>query len=201
MINKILSDIKKYENAIANKHLNLIYIFGLLTVIYYYFIAPKTIGHDNRYMIFIIIFPTLVGMVTLGLYRKQFLKKSISINKGFALRMLVVSFYLIQGLIFSYITIGLVAKIGWDYYNYIVTRNNYEETLTCPIIKIWSGKRPSIYFSFNNSTEILKVQYSKIKMYKGIDVNKLCLKIKATKGVWNYYSVNNWNIEDQTNCH
>jgi hypothetical protein len=200
MINKILSDIKN-ENILANKHSKLIYIFGLLTVIYYYFIAPKTIGNDNRYMIFIIIVPTLVGMLTLGLYRNQFLKNRISINKGFAIRTFVVSFYLIQGLIFSYITFGLIAKIGWDYYNYIETRKNHEETLTCPIIKIWTGKRPSIYFSFNNSTENIKVQYSKIKMYEGIDVNKLCLKIKATKGVWNYYSLNNWKIQDQTNCH
>lgn len=200
MIYKILPDIKN-ENVIAHKHFNLIYFFGLLTVIYYYFFAPETIGHDNRYIIFIVIVPTLVGIITLGLYRKQFLKYRILNNKGFALRTFVVSFYLIQGVIFSYITFGLVAKIGWDYFNNMATRNNHEETLTCPIIKIWTGRRPSIYFSFNNSTENIKVQHSMIKMYEGIDINMLCLKIKATKGVWNYYSVNNWNIEDQTNCH
>lgn len=185
------------EKKLQKKHLRLIYFFGILTVAYYYFIEPKTIGYDKRYLIFIFIIPTLVGMIVLGIYRRRFLLDRFSANKGFVLWIFMTLFYSLQGVIFSYISFGQVAKIGWDYCNYKATTQNSREILTCPITRIWTGKQPSIDFKFNNRSESLKLNYSSIKEYKDRNVNELKLNIRATKGIWNYYTVDGWNIEQQ----
>ncbi len=185
------------EKGLEKKHLRLIYFFGILAAAYYYFIEPKTIGHDKRYLIFIFILPTLIGMIALGIYRRQFLINRFSTNKGFILWAFMIFFYLLQGVIFSYISFGQVGKIGWDYCNYKVTQQNSEECLKCPITRLWTGRRPSIDFKFAKRHESFRVSYQSIKQYKDINVNELKLNIKATKGLWNYYTVSEWNIEQK----
>lgn len=184
------------EKRLEKKHIWLIYLFGIIAAAYYFFIEPTTIGHDRRYLIYIFLLPTIFGMIVLGIYRREFLVNRFSQNKGFILWTFMLVFYLGQGFIFSYISFGQAAKMGWDYVNYRATQENQEETLICPVADFRTGKRQDyIDFKFNGKYESLKVSYSTFRDYQGKNPNDYFLRINATKGLWSYYTVNGWTIE------
>ena len=185
------------EKKAGKVHYRIVIGLMILFVAYRFFIEPTTIGHDGRYAIYIFWIPTLVGMLVLGIYRREFLINRFLTNKGFVLRTFLICFYLIQGVLFSFLSFGQVAKISWDYVNHEVTKRNYEETLRCPITRFWIGTRASstVDFNFNGRSERLKVRYSTIKKYEEENEADYYLKIIVTKGLWNYYTVKEWHIE------
>lgn len=195
------SDKKKYilkEKKLEKKHYRIIIGLMIFGVVYHYFIEPTTIGHDNRYLIYIFLLPTIIGIIVFGIYRRQFLINQFSTKKGFILWTFMIFYYLTQGIIFSYLSFGQVAKISWDYFNYETIKQNSEEVLNCQITKFWSGRRNSgIYFKFKNRNENFRVRYSTIKEFENKNVNNYYLRIKATKGLWNYYKVNDWEIKQK----
>ena len=183
------------EKKLEKIHYRIIIGLAIFGSIYYYFIEPKTIGHDNRYTIFIFALPTIFGMLILGFYRRQFLINRFTINKGLILWTFMTFFYLTQGIIFSYLCFGQVAKITWDILNNETIKQNKKEVFECKITRFWLRKRPRIDFKFNDRHESIEVNYSTIKEYKNKVVDDYILKISATKGLWNYYKINEWNIE------
>lgn len=186
---------EKDDKKLDKRHYRIIIGLMVFAVAYHYFIEPKTIGYDIRYSVFIFWMPITVGIIVLGIYRTQFLINSFKTNKGFFLSFFMVSFYLLQGLIFSYLSFGQVAKISWDYYNYRATQKELEETLYCQITKFWTDRKPSIYFEFDDRTENIRVSYSEVKNYEDEDENDYLLKLKAKKGIWGYYTVKEWYVE------
>lgn len=104
-------------------------------------------------------------------------------------------YYLTQGIVFSYLSFGQIAKVSWDYFNNQTLKQNTEEIINCRITRFWTGKNPSIDFMFNNRNESIKLNYSTLKKYENKNVNDYNLKIIVTKGLWNYYNLNEWNIE------
>jgi hypothetical protein len=188
--NKFIQDEKNLEK----KHYRIIIGLMVTYVVYTIFIEPKTIGHDERYLIYIFLLPTIGGAILLGTYRRQFLINRFSTYKGFILRSFMILFYLAQGVLFSYLSFGQIAKISWDYCNYTVTKNNNQETFYCDIRRFRTGKRSRIDFKFNGRHESFRVSYSDIKAFKDENFTNYELKINATKGIWNYYTVNEWII-------
>ena len=173
-------------------------LIGLMIVAAaYYLIGPKKIGHDTRYSIYIFWVPTITGMLALGIYRRNFLINRFAANKGFFLRAFMIFFYLMQGLLFSYLSFGQLAKIGWDVSHYITVQENIAETFNCPITRFWLGHRPGVEFTFNGQHEMIRVKYSTLKDYKDKNAKDYFLKIKGTRGLWNYYTVNVWSIEEK----
>ena len=106
-------------------------------------------------------------------------------------------FYLTQGAIFSYLSFGQLAKISWDIINNKTAKQNSEEIFDCKITRFWTGKRPSIDFKFNNRHERISVNYSTIKEYENKNEEDYKIKIRATKGLWSYYKLNEWNVEQK----
>lgn len=175
-------------------------IFGFA---YYWFVEPKTIGHDIRYAIYIFWLPTIIGMLTLGIYRRQFLINRFATNKGFVLGTFMVFFYLLQGLIFSYISFGQIAKMSWDYANFQVAKENTTEKVECEVTKFWTRantnkfQSDAVFFEFKNRSESLKVSYESIKQYKDKNPENYLVDIDARRGIWNYYLVDNWTIKEK----
>lgn len=128
----------KEEKKLEKKHYRIIVALMILDVVYYYFIQPKTIGHDIRYSIYIFWLPTLLGMLILALYRRKFLIDRFLNNKGVALWAFMFFFYLLQGLVFSYLSFGQIAKISWDFINYQTAIQNSREVLECDITRFWT---------------------------------------------------------------
>ena len=185
------------EKKLEKLHYRIIVVLAILSVIYYSFIEPKTIGHDSRYTIFIFALPTVIGILILGIYRRQFLINRFTTNRGIVLWSFMTFFYLAQGILFSYLSFGQVAKISWDYFNNKAVEQNSVEIFDCKIARFWTGKRPSIDFKFNDRHESINVNYSTIKEYENKNEENFTLKIRATKGLWNYYKLNEWNVEQK----
>lgn len=102
---------------------------------------------------------------------------------------------MIQGFFFSFLSFGQVANISWNYYNNEITKQNPKEIINCQIIKFWKSKRRTkIFFKFNDKTEKILINRSTIREFENKNVNKYYLKIYVTKGLWNYYKVNDWDI-------
>jgi hypothetical protein len=50
----------------------------IIGVINYCFFDPILIGHDNRYKIYVFLLPTVIGMLSLTFYRKDFLLRKLA---------------------------------------------------------------------------------------------------------------------------
>ena len=185
------------EKKLEKVHYRILIGLMVFSVLYYYIIEPKTIGHDSRYTILIFALPTVIGMLILGIYRRQFLINKFTTNRGIVLWSFMTFFYFTQGVLFSYLSFGQVAKISWDYFNNKAVEQNIVEIFDCKITRFWTGKRPSIDFNFNNRHESIRVNYSTIKEYKDTNPDDYYLKITLRKGLWNYYFVENWNINNK----
>lgn len=175
-------------------------IIGLLVfaAVYYYFIQPKTIGHDARYEIFIVWVPVISGMIVLAFYRRQFLLKQFAAGKDIVYRIIMVLFYVVQGALFSYFSIGQVAEVGWDIVNYKVANASETITIECPVSSFETGKKSnSVGFIFNNKYDHIYASYSQIAGYLDKGPNNYVVNIKAQKGIWNYYLVKSWSIREK----
>jgi hypothetical protein len=184
------------EKKLEKKHYGIIIGLIIFTVVYHYFIEPKTIGEDIRYSIYIFWIPTIIGMLTLGIYRRQFLLNRFATNKGFVLWSFMTFLYLLQGFLFSFISFGQIAKMSWDYANFKKAKQNVSETLHCEVIEVWTTKQSNyLSFTFDNRRETFNVSNQFIKDYQVKKNKNYKLEINARKGIWNYYLVDNWEIE------
>lgn len=187
------------EKKLEKRHYSIIIGLMISYATYYFFFEPNLIGHDSRYTIYIFLLPTLLGLLTLAVYRRKFLIIKFSTNKGFTLRTFMTVFYLIQGLLFSYLSFGQVAKISWDILNNRTSKQNIEEVFDCKITRFWTGRRSNnIDFLFNNRHNKFDVQYKTIKDYLNTNPDDYYLKITARKGLWNYYLVEHWDIKTKS---
>ena len=184
------------EKRLENIHYRIIIGLIIFYIAYHAFIEPKTIGHDIKYAIYIFWLPTIFGMLILAFYRRQFLiNRWITCNKVIE-RIFIVFFYSFQGFLFSYLSFGQFAKMSWDSCNYFAFQKSSEETIVCPITRFWTGKQPCIDFRFKGNHESIRVKYSSIKEF--VDKEELhLLKLQVTEGIWNYYKVNEWRVEEK----
>lgn len=175
----------------ADKLLLFLLAFG---AIYYYFIAPKTLGHDVRYSIYIFGLPTLIGLVSIGIYARLFLIREFSTHKEIGSRIFMAFMYLLQGIFFSYFSFGQAAKMGFDFLNDNVASKNKIETVECVVDNFSYGKNPSIEFHFNGHYERLEVAYSFIAPHKNENPNHYSVRLILKKGLWNYYRIQSWSL-------
>lgn len=184
------------EKMLEKVHYRVLIGLMLFGVVYYLYWEPTTIGHDSRYTFYIFLLPTLLGLLTLAVYRRKLLINKFSMNKSFKLWTLMTIFYLIQGLLISYLSFGQIAKISWDILNTRTAKKNIEEVFDCKITRFWTGKSSNnIDFIFKDRNNNFNVHYNNIKEYLETNPDDYYLKITARKGLWNYYLVESWEIK------
>jgi hypothetical protein len=185
------------EKKLEKRHYNI--VIGLLIsfVTYNFFFDPNLIGHDSRYTIYVFLLPTILGLLILAVYRRNFLINIFTTNKGFKLWTFMTIFYLLQGIVFSYLSLGQVAKISWDILNNKTAKQNVEEVFDCQVTRFWNGKNSSIDFLFNEKHNKFDVQNKIIKDYINKNPDDYYLTITARKGLWNYYLVERWDIKNK----
>ncbi|QEC79961.1 hypothetical protein [Mucilaginibacter ginsenosidivorax] len=177
-----------------NLHYRIVTALMIVFVLYDIFIKPKTIGHDCRYSLFVLALPTLTGVIVLGIYRRAFLLDAYRGGKGFLSKLFVVGFYLVQGLLFSYLSFGFVADVAWDYLNKQKAANNPTEKIYCKVTQFWTGKKPKVYFEFENNIEALDIGYSNPYRYDKVKPSDYKIEITLSKGLWGYYIVKSWDV-------
>ena len=184
------------ERKAEKLHYRLLIGLMALNVLHYLFLEPKLVGHDKRYITYISILPTLVGIVALVIYRYKFLLSKYKGSKGVILKTFVICFYFIQGILFSYLSLGFIAKVSWNYLNQREAENNLTESMIFKVDKILTGRKPKVEFSFQNRFESIPVSYQSIKEFKSKNFKALELRVRVQKGLWNYYVVKDWHISD-----
>ena len=185
------------EKMLEKRHYNIVIGLMISFVTYSFFFEPNLIGHDSRYTIYVFLLPTLLGLLILAIYRRQFLISKFTTNKGFTIWAFMMLFYLVQGIIFSYLSFGQVAKISWDILNNKTAKQNTEEVFDCQVTRFWNGKSSSIDFLFNDSHNKFDVQNKTIKEYIDKNPDDYYLSITARKGLWNYYLLEHWDIKNK----
>lgn len=113
------------EKMLEKVHYRVLIGLILFGVVYYLYWEPTTIEHDSRYTFYIFLLPTLLGLLTLAVYRRKFLINKLAMNKSFKLWTFMIIFYLIQGLLISYLSFGQIAKISWDILNTRTAKKKY----------------------------------------------------------------------------
>ena len=103
--------------------------------------------------------------------------------------MYVIGFYLLQGILVSYLSFGQIASVIWNYINKIEAEKNPTEIINCKVTGFYTRKNPSISFDFRNQTESFNVSSETNR--KNYERNPKDYKIEmiVRKGIWNYYIV------------
>jgi len=190
---------KRVENKLAKKHYRIVIGLLIFGCIYYYFIQPKTIGHDINYNIYIFWIPTLTGLIALSIYRRQFLINEFNIQQKIALKGFKLLIYLLEGIVVSYLIFGQIANISWNTINQNVAKDNPVETINCELTKFFTGRKSNngMYFKFHDRSEKIKTDYQTIKYYLDKNPNNYKLEIKVQKGIWNHYLLKDWTIKQK----
>lgn len=180
-------------------NLNYIILVGLvvLSVVYRSYFQIETIGSDYRYFLIIFLIPTVLGILILGIIKKEFLKTILKDSKGLFSKGFMTFLYIVQGFLFSYLSVGLLANVIWDNLNKKTADLNSIEIIDCRIEKINSGSSrtsPNIYFLFYGKSESISIDHETYGKYYDSKHTDLNLQIIVRKGIWNYYVLDEWKI-------
>jgi len=187
------------EKKLEKVHYKIVIGLMIVFILYYKFIHPKTIGYNFHYTLYIVVLPIIIGILALGYYRRGFLLDKINISKRAFFKIFAGGFYLLQGILFSILSFGLVAIASWDYINKSTADRNPSEIIKCKITKFYSGgarSGPAIEFKYQNRNEKLSINYKTLKKYKDSSPEKYELQISIKRGLWNYCIVNDWTIKN-----
>ncbi|WP_123947547.1 hypothetical protein [Flavobacterium reichenbachii] len=165
-------------------------------IVNYMFFEDITIGYDIRYIIYIFCLPLIVGIVFFGIYRKEFLiRMYLSVNETYA-KIYVIGFYLIQGIIVSYLSFGQITSVIWNCINKKEAEKNKIEIVSYNVTDFYTRKNPHVTFKFKNRTEILKVSSETNRKNQDRNPKDYQIEITTQKGIWNYYIVKHWELKN-----
>lgn len=180
----------------------LLVIIAAIGVVHEIFLKPETLGHDIRYTYYIFGLPMFVGFIFISLYNLHLIKDILRINVQISIkeqfkRVFASLVLIILGLALSFFCFSLPLDIVFQQLNRKAAKKNPMEMIHCSINQINRGKKlgASIDFKFQNKSETFKISRKYYESYKNIDLSKSYLEIKASKGLWSYYIVKNWEIK------
>jgi glucan phosphoethanolaminetransferase (alkaline phosphatase superfamily) len=186
---------KKKDKVHSRIFIGLLILFITFRVLF----DINDIGHDVRYEKYIFGLPTLTGVVALGIYRLNFLKIKIASLKNVWGKTLAILFFLLQGIIISYLSFGQAAHITWSLANRIEAANKQPKTMAFTVERFWTRKSPQIDFKFHNNFETIRVSYKSTSRFENQNPKNYILSLKVRKGIWNYYIVDSWAIKRKGN--
>ncbi|MGG9964023.1 hypothetical protein [Ferruginibacter sp. SUN106] len=177
-------------------------ISGLVVInlLCYYFFEPKIIGHNIKYVLYFLGLPLAAGILFLAYIFRSYLLKEYKECRLLSDKILVPCFFLLMGLFFSYLTFGLAGDLTWVYLNKKAAEKNQTQTITCNVNKFTDNgyKRggAKIFFTFQNRSENFTINNSMYKEYKDVIAKNYQLKITGRKGIWNYFIVDSYELEE-----
>lgn len=183
-------------------HYYLLVILAVLGLVHETFLKPETLGHDIRYTYYIFGLPMVVGFAFISFYNLSTVKKILRINVQITIkeqfaRIFSLVVLIVVGLALSYFCFALPVDIVFQQLNRREAKKNPTEMIHCSISQFNRGKKfgASIDFKFQNKFESFKISRKYYDSHKDIDLSKSYLEIIASKGLWSYYIVKNWEIK------
>ena len=184
----------KTEKELEKKHYRIIVALIVGGLVYRYFLMPKTIGGDWQYLVYVFCLPTFVGMLALGYYRRRFLINRFATNRGIVLWSFMTLFYLVQGVMFSYLSAGQAAGIVWDVCNQQVAAQSPVETVECDVTRFMSIRGSFVDIRFQDQHERLYTTYRHIKPYLNKPPQDFKVRLHVQRGIWMHYVIKDWGI-------
>ncbi len=136
------TDKKLYPWAIASL---------ILTVLQYLF-SLKLIGVGFQYRLWVTWIPLGLGLVTLAYTRRRYLLPRTADEKGLGSKFMLWAFMLLQGLLFSYASFGLLARTAADLLNRAQIKDGPTSFEQHPLHEAYvSGSRGRHRLSFNRA--------------------------------------------------
>jgi hypothetical protein len=169
----------------------------ILWILYHTFFKPRMIGHDSRYNLFIFWMPLVLGVLILWIYRRRYLLNEFSNTKGLVSKLVINTSYLLQSVVFSYLSLGQFVDITWNEINRSIAKTKAIESFNCEITRFRKGRNNSIEFNFQGSYEKIDVSYKTIEPYLDKNPTNYKITIDAQQGIWNYYLLDKWDIKEK----
>ncbi|KQB42344.1 hypothetical protein [Flavobacterium aquidurense] len=187
--------LKNKEKKINQRHYILLIMAMIFAIINHTFFESATIGHNIRYNIYVFFLPISIGILFFGIYRKDFLIRTyLSFTKTYE-KIYVILFYLLQGIIVSYLSFEQIASVTWNYINTREAEKNLVEIINCKVEGFYTRKNPDISFKFQNRTEVFSVSQEMNRQNYNRNPKDYSLEITIQKGIWNYYVVKHWELK------
>ncbi|MCP2029343.1 putative integral membrane protein [Flavobacterium sp. HSC-32F16] len=186
---------KKKEKKREQIHYLLVILAMIFCIVNFTFYDDNTIGHDVRYIIYVFCLPLVIGILFFGIYRREFLIKTYLSFKETYAKIYVIGFYLLQGIIVSYLSFGQIANVMWNYINKKEAAKNKIEIINCNVTGFYTKKNPDISFEFKNETEVFEVNSETNRKNYNRNPKDYQLEITVQKGIWNYYIVKHWELK------
>ncbi|MBE8727636.1 hypothetical protein [Flavobacterium hungaricum] len=189
---------KKFNNKEKKReqiHYSLLILSLFFFIFYYVFFEKSTIGHDVRYVIYVFCVSVIIGILFFGIYRRAFLLRAYLSVKDTYARIYVIGFYLLQGVIVSYLSFGQIATVTWNYLNKRAAEKSKIEIISCNVTGFYTKKNPDVSFEFNNRTEVFSVDSEMNRENRNRSPKDYQVEITIQKGIWNYYIVRNWELK------
>lgn len=188
------------RKAFTDKAIGILFSLWMITCGFYLAYAEySTIGSDIRYNLIIVFIPLAIGTSMIAFHHKNIIHThKISALKQTWKKIATYIILLFCAVLFSFITLGIIAMMGFEVINHMAASNTKPEVVVLPITKFYEdhGKRPThkIYFIFREEKEAVPVSREDIRFYKSEDVQKNRIKLIIRKGIWNHYIVQDYKI-------
>lgn len=182
-------------------------IYGAILAVCTVFLVLKgkygnIVGYDIKYTIFIVVLPIVAGVAAGAylLYRQRNAERKPK-------KKLNVFFVSLFALVLSggagYITLGAIAYTVFNFVNYKVAESNALKVVTLPSYKLYekregTGKRHNspnlMIFTFRGHKERIEFSDKDFKELIGKSHIRHRLELELREGIWNYYSLEYWDI-------
>jgi len=186
---------KNKEKKLEKKHYAILISLMLVYIFLYTINDTIIIGKDFRFPLFSIYFPLIIGFMILFFYRKEFLIIKLLSEKNNWIKLLMVVFYFIEGLLVSFLALAYPSQFILTQINQKISSSNPIEIVQCDIANFFDKRRSStVDFKYGNNWEQIRISHAKMKLYINEDPNNFTLELTVKKGIWNTYVVQKFEI-------
>ncbi|MFT2009422.1 hypothetical protein ACMA1I_12160 [Pontibacter sp. 13R65] len=196
-------DFIRREKRTDDIHYRIFIALGATNIGYFLFFDTLKIGNDIRHLLFVNILPLILGLTILGIYRREYVINRLTAIKNYFLKIIFIGFMIVQGAIGSYLSIGFIARLTWDFINEKVASTNREKNISLQVAQFHTGTgkkgRSDVGFYYSGKFYKFEVSNRYIENYQDLAPKDFQLRLTARRGLWNYYVVDDWNLEKLPN--
>ncbi len=154
----------KSQQRWADKKLYPWIIASLVVSVVQHWSSLDLIGEGAQYQLWVTWVPLLTGVMVLGILRWDYLTLRAADMEGFGWKLILWGFMLIQGLMFSYTSFGLLARTTADLLNRSATRDEAIRIERYPVREAYMRRRSRdarLRFNRDGRSESVKPGYIK----------------------------------------
>ncbi len=161
-----LKKLRSKHRKTDNKLIYWVYV-GLALTVLQYLLELQIVGLSTTYSLLIYWIPTLLGLIVLAVLRWPYLLRRMAATKGILWKVGLTLFFLVQGLLFSYCSFGLVARTTAELLNRAKAENCFSTTERYPIAEAFNrrgrrGSRTRSYVEFEREGKREQIRTGRI---------------------------------------